>query len=354
LLLVEVHRVPTPLVSAIIVNRNGAHHLRICLPSLLAQSYKALEIIVVDNASADESGEVAKEFGARWLPLDTNLGLAPALNRGTAVAGGEFLLFVNNDMRFDERFVATLIEPLMHDEDIFAADALQYNWEGTTIGHSATCVTKAPSQRMMSIELVPGLYLSQEEKTEITPAVMASAASILVRKPCFQKLGGFDERLPMGYEDVEICWRAWIHGWKTVYVPNAICWHRVGSSTRSPEGARILFRGVLKGRLVLATKLLPFRFVLRTWLIATAGVAKDLIQFRLRIAGDRIHTLIECGGYIPALLREKNALFCGHGRTAEEQLANLLQLRSEEGAEAQGRRRDAKPGTYGANPVAGH
>jgi GT2 family glycosyltransferase len=326
--------VPTPLVSAIIVNRNGAHHLRICLPSLLAQSYKALEIIVVDNASADESGEVAKEFGARWLPLDTNLGLAPALNRGTAVAGGEFLLFVNNDMRFGERFVATLIEPLMHDEDIFAADGMQYNWEGTAIGHSATCVTKAPSQRMMSIELVPGLYLSQEEKTEITPAVMASAASILVRKSCFQKLGGFDERLPMGYEDVEICWRAWIHGWKTVYVPNAICWHRVGSSTRSPEGARILFRGVLKGRLFLATKLLPFRYAFLTWVISIAGFGKDLSRLQWGFAWNRIRVLTQFGVRIPQFLRERKELYRGGGTTATKQLDHMLRLTCEERVEA--------------------
>jgi len=82
----------TPLVSAIIVNWNGEHHLKICLPSLRAQTYKALEIIVVDNGSTDDSAEVTREFQARWLPLGKNVGLAPALNRGVAQAGGDFLL----------------------------------------------------------------------------------------------------------------------------------------------------------------------------------------------------------------------------------------------------------------------
>jgi len=80
---------------------------------------------------------------------------------------------------------------------------------------------------------------------------MASAACMMVRTTFFQQLGGFDDRLPLGYEDVEICWRAWVQQRKTLYIPNAICWHRIGGSGGSLEGARFGFRGVLKGRLLL-------------------------------------------------------------------------------------------------------
>src|ERR1700746_2775013 len=98
-----------PVVSAIIANFNGARHLRLCLPSLLSQSYTSLEVIVVDNASSDESGQVVREFGVKWLPLTNNIGLAPALNRGAAIATGDLLLFLKNDMRFDQRFVAECV-----------------------------------------------------------------------------------------------------------------------------------------------------------------------------------------------------------------------------------------------------
>jgi GT2 family glycosyltransferase len=326
----EARKVQNPLVSAIIANRNGARHLRLCLPSLLAQTYQPLEVIVADNDSSDDSAQVAREFGVRWIPLHENRGLAAALNGGAARACGEFLLFLNNDMRFDEGFVAALADVMARDEEIFAADALQYNWEGTAIGHSATCITKAPSQKLLSIELVPGLYLSQQERTEITPAVMASAASVLVRKSCFQKLGEFDERLPLGYEDVEICWRAWIHGWKTVYVPNAVCWHRVGSSTCTSEGGRMLFRGVLKGRLVLATKLLPFRYAFLTWVISIVGFGKDLSRLQWSLAWNRIRILVQFGVGIPQFLRERRELYRGGGTTATKQLDRMLQLTREE------------------------
>src|SRR5216683_3187503 len=139
-----------PAVSAIIVNWNGARHLRTCLPSLLSQSFTSLEVIVVDNDSKDDSAEVAREFQVRWLPLDKNAGLAPALNRGAAMAVGDFLLFINNDMRFDPGFVAALVEPLEKNEEIFATDGMQFNWDGSERGHLAARLARCRRNRRCS------------------------------------------------------------------------------------------------------------------------------------------------------------------------------------------------------------
>jgi GT2 family glycosyltransferase len=315
-----------PRVSVIIVNWNGAEHLRVCLPSLASQSFESLEIIVVDNRSSDDSAEVARGLRVRWLPLEKNLGLAPALNRGATIARGDLLLFVNNDMRFDPGFVAALMEPLERDEEIFATDGMQFNWDGTVRGHLAARLTNVSPSRDSSTELVPGLYFYQQEKTEKSPVFMASAACMMVRKTFFEKLGGFDDRLPLGYEDVEICWRAWVQGRKTLYVPSAICWHRVGSSIRSLKAARFSFRGVLKGRLLLATKLLPARYAFRTWLISTAGLANEISRLRWMFAVDRIGVLFHTAGLISQLLREKRALFRNASSSPEKQLEFLLRL----------------------------
>jgi GT2 family glycosyltransferase len=317
-------------VSVVIVNWNGAAHLRICLPSLLAQSYKAREIIVVDNGSSDDSEEVVKVFQVKWLPLKENIGLAPALNRGAAIATGDLLLFVNNDMRFDQEFVAALVNSLVQDKNIFATDGMQYSWEGSKPGHAATRLARARRNQGRDVELVPGLYFFQANELESTPVFMASAACMLARKSLFDKLGGFDARLPLGYEDAEICWRAWIHGWKTVYVPGAICWHRVGSSGRSLEGARYNFQGILKGRVLLATKLLPLRYAVMTWIVSAAALLKDLALLRWRFAMDRMAILLGYGRLIPQLLREKDVLFREAGLTPEEQLERMLLLTRKE------------------------
>jgi GT2 family glycosyltransferase len=315
-----------PKVSVVIVNWNGAEHLRLCLPSLASQSFKSLEVIVVDNCSSDESAEVAKSLGVRWLPLEKNLGLAPALNRGAMSAGGDLLLFVNNDMRFDPGFVAALVEPLERDKEIFATDGMQFNWDGSVRGHLAARLTNVPPRRDSSTELVPGLYFYQQEKAGNSPVFMASAACMMVRTTFFQQLGGFDDRLPLGYEDVEICWRAWVQQRKTLYIPNAICWHRIGGSGGSLEGARFGFRGVLKGRLLLATKLLPARYAFRTWLISMAGLTRDIVLLKWKPARDRLAVLLHMTGLIGQLLRERRQLFGSANRSPEEQLDFLLGL----------------------------
>ena len=324
-------------VSVIIVNWNGAKYLRDCLPSLAAQSFKSLEIIVVDNRSLDDSEEVGKRYGVRWLSLDENIGLAPGLNRGARIAAGDLLLFVNNDMRFDPGFVAALAEPLEKDEQLFATDGMQFNWDGTLREHLATRLTNVPPRRKPFTELVPGLYFYQQEKAEESAVFMASAACMMVRRTLFEKIGGFDDRLPLGYEDAEICWRAWVHGLTTLHVPNAVCWHRVGSSTTASLAAqRFSFRGILKGRLLLATKLLPAKYVFRTWLISTGGLAKDVSRLRWKFAADRMRVLIHMAGQFAQMRREKRALFKDTNRSPEEQLEFLLGLTDDDSRENRG------------------
>ncbi len=319
-----------PRISVVIVNWNGAQHLRSCLPTLACQTFKALEVIVVDNHSSDDSGEVARSFDARWVALEENIGLAPALNRGAATASGSFLLFVNNDMRFDSEFVFALAAPLLEDDGIFASDGMQFNWDGTVRAHLAAQLSKVKPPSHSSTELVPGLYFYQWEAVERKTVFMASAACMMVRRTLFEKLGGFDERLPLGYEDVEICWRAWMHRWKTVYVPSAICWHRISASGKAPEGARLNFSGILRGRLLLATKLLPARYALRTWLVSIAGLAKDLGLRRWMRGRDRVVLLAHMAGLVRQLLRERRALFRQADCSPEEQLEYLLHLSKNE------------------------
>ena len=318
------------LVSVVIVNWNGAHDLRVCLPSLLEQSHQLLEIIVVDNGSTDDSAAVTEEFQARWLPLKENVGLAPALNQGAAIAAGQFLLFVNNDMRFDTGFVSTLLGPFSSDNRIFATDGMQYYWEGSKPAHLAVRLTKHPPSGRSSVELVPGLFFYQQTVSQPETVFLASAACMLVRKSIFFEIGGFDNRLPMGYEDAEICWRAITLGWKIIYVPTAICWHRVGSSGHSLEGARYNFRGILKGRLLLATKLLPPEYALVTWFISIAGLMKDLGRRRWLFARDRIKVLFEFALLVPKFLREGRALFRNAGTTPRKQLIRILRLTRDE------------------------
>jgi GT2 family glycosyltransferase len=316
-----------PLVSAIVVNWNGARHLEICLPTLLSQSYRPLEIIVVDNASTDGSEAVAQSLGVRWLSLQRNMGLAAALNRGAQAAAGELVLFLNNDMRFHEAFVDSMVISMAQDPDIFSVDALQYNWEASKPVHMATRLTRARRADELCYSMLPGLYVFQESCGSPTNVLMSSAANMLVRKSMFHTLRGFDERLPLGYEDVELCWRAWVHGWKSIFAPAAVCWHRVGASIQSTDGAaRTSFRGILSGRLLTATKLLPVNYAVTTWLVTLAGLAVDIGHLRWRRTVDRFEVLTEFVRYLLPLMRERHEIYGFAQISPSEQLRRLLEL----------------------------
>jgi GT2 family glycosyltransferase len=314
-----------PRVTAVVANWNGAEDLQECLPTLLSQSYRPLETIVVDNASRDGSAAVAQSFGVRWLGLDRNRGLAGALNQGAEAASGEFVLFLNNDMRFHEKFVERMVAEIVGDPSIFSVDALQYDWEGVNKVHLATSLTLTCGEKFDDA-LVPGLFIRQRDHSTATPVLMSSAANMLARKSMFRELGGFDERLPIGYEDVELCWRAWIRGWKSVYVPAAICWHRVAWSARSTEGVGIRYRGTVSGRLLTSTKLLPFKYALKTWWFTLAGLARDIVLLRWRRALIRFRALADCVQYLPTLLHERRQLFSTHAPSPQDALDRLLKL----------------------------
>jgi hypothetical protein len=104
----------------------------------------------------------------------------------------------------------------------------------------------------------------------------------------------------------------------------------VGSSIQSLAAERFSFRGVLKGRLLLATKLLPTRYASHTWLVSTAGLAKDIGRLRWKFAKDRIEVLWYMAGLVTKLLREKKALFRNANISPKEQLDFLLRLTDED------------------------
>src|SRR6266849_5075901 len=139
------------------VNWNGAEHLKIALPTLKQQTYAPLEIVVVDNGSVDSSADVANENEVTWLELEQNRGLAAACNEGARKASGEFLIFLNNDMRFPADFVRFLVSALNESGDVFAADAPQLNWDGSKQVHLATRLRRLPLlSRLLGRGLIPG------------------------------------------------------------------------------------------------------------------------------------------------------------------------------------------------------
>jgi GT2 family glycosyltransferase len=271
-----------PLVSVIVLNYNGAHLLPDCLDSFAAQDWPSLEVLVADNGSVDGSASVASSYRVRWVPMGDNLGFSMANNRAAAQAGGDYLFFVNNDMKFKPDCVRRLAEVLQRDDSLFAADPTQVDWAGSRVIHARTRLVPGRYVQMV----VPPFAVDYTAPADgLVEVPWGCAGSLMVRRDRFEALGGFDPKFFIDFEDTDLCWRAWRRGWRTVYVPQAVLHHKVGMSDdqhqhliRTPAGPlpKIWFRR----RVSYHANLL--RFGLKN--LAPAAVAQLLVSLVARCA----------------------------------------------------------------------
>jgi len=228
-----------PLVSIIIVNYNGKEYLEKCLKSLMKIAYKNYEIIIVDNNSTDDSLEFVKNKypSIIIIKLDKNHGFAEPNNIGAKIAKGDFLLFLNNDTVVNPNFLEKMVNVLNKDSKIAICQSLLLK-PNNDIDSSGDFVDE-----------LGRAYSSRKKLTDVKEILCARGASMMVKKDPFWDLGGFDKKFFASFEDVDICWRAWLWGYKVVLVPDSIVYHKGGSTVQNMS-SEVRFHGV-KNSLVL-------------------------------------------------------------------------------------------------------
>ena len=218
-----------PDLAAVIGNHAGERLLPACIASLRAQTLQPREIIVVDGASTDRSVEVATALGARVL-VRPNRGLGHLYNEGARAATAPFVFLSNNDVALDDRCLELLAAELARNETLFAADPRQVDWSGDRLVHARAELRRGALLR----RAIPGFDLDLTAPAGgVVPTVSANGGAMLVRREMMLRLDGFDETFFMDFEDLDLCWRAWLQGWGSVYVPEAWLRHKVGAVTHA-------------------------------------------------------------------------------------------------------------------------
>ncbi len=198
-----------------------------CSAASDGQTRAAATAIVVDASSTDRSAALAEQLGARVL-IRENRGLGYLYNEGARAASTPYLFLVNNDVALDSGCLELLGAELDRDERRFAADPRQMSWSGEELVHARAMLTRGPMLR----QPLPGFRLDLTVPADdVVPTVSANGGAMLVRRDRLLELGGFDETMFMDFEDIDLCWRAWLRGWESVYVPDAWVRHRVGAVT---------------------------------------------------------------------------------------------------------------------------
>jgi len=222
-----------PLVSVIIVNYNGLTLLEACLKSLMKTNYKNFEVFLVDNNSSDDSVKFVKENypQVQLILLDENLGFAQPNNIAAKKARGEFLTFLNSDTEVTPSWISELVKVANQDSEIAICQSLLLKPNGD-IDSSGDF-----------IDTLGRAYSSRTKTTEVKKILSARGASLMVRRDCFWRLGGFDENFFASFEDVDLGWRAWICGYKVVLAPRSVVIHK-GGETIQKLSSKIRFHGV--------------------------------------------------------------------------------------------------------------
>jgi GT2 family glycosyltransferase len=222
-----------PDVSIIVVSHDSAADLALSVGSAIAQQDVTVETLVVDNASNDSSRDVVRRFGTavRLVPLAHNVGFAGAMNAGVDVSAGRYVLALNPDCRLDPRFAAVLTEALDARPDAGSASGRIYRAEGPDLAPTArldsTGIVFTRSGRHLdrgSEEPGEGRYLQPEEIAGTT------AAAGFYRRAALEaakiSTGYFDSDFFLYREDADLALRLARLGWKCLYVPRAVAWHR--------------------------------------------------------------------------------------------------------------------------------
>ncbi len=225
-----------PVVSVIVVVWNRAELTLACLQALASHRDVAFEVIVVDNASTDDTGRLLERInGANVVRNTTNLGFTVGANAGARAARGDFLLFLNNDAVLERGSLGALVEACRRSETIGAVggklvypdgrlqEAGSIIWaDGSCDGYGRGGDPAAP------------------EYSFERPVDFCSGALLLTRRDVFEALGGFDERYrPAYYEDADYCVRLWRSGRSVMYQPNAVATHHEFGSASAAAGIEL-------------------------------------------------------------------------------------------------------------------
>lgn len=222
-------------VSIILVNYRSREKTRNCLFSLRKADFSGIshEIIIVDNSEEDDFGdEFRREFPeAFFLRSETNGGMGNGNNLGVQQAKGSFLLILNPDTVVRPDAIRRLFDAMREREDIGIVGPKLLNPDGT-LQYSCLRFPKVWTpilRRTLLGRLTPnhlGRYLMTDfDHQHMRDVDWMLGSCLMIRADFYRRVGGFDERFFMYFEDIDLCRRAWREGLRVVYCPDAMVVH---------------------------------------------------------------------------------------------------------------------------------
>ena len=276
-------------VTIIVLNWNGKKDTLECLESIHKIDYQNFNVIFVDNGSTDDSVKVIQQKFPKIYVLETgeNLGYAGGNNYGMRYAinnGADYILLLNNDVIVHPQLIKNFIEATLRVSPwaIFAAK-IYYFTQPEKIWYAGARRIKSTAHFM---HMGQGSVDSGNQFNALKETDYACGCAIFFYKGVIDKVGMFDEKFFLTYEEADFCYRAKKIGIRSYVVPGAKIWHKVSISFGGEESA--LFRYFIsRNKLLWAEKNLPFFQRILVYIFAFKELLRILIPpFKLNMDND--------------------------------------------------------------------
>jgi GT2 family glycosyltransferase len=265
-------------VSVTIVTYNSGRFIKRCLESALAQKYENIEIIVIDNNSADGTIDILEQFEDRCRIVynDANLGFAAAQNQAISLSNGDWVFTLNPDVLLLPNFIQALVDAGNIDSKTGTVCGKLLTIK-SSFDHletplvDSTGIYFTPMLRHLdrgSQEVDNGHYLNYEY------VFGATAAAALYRRAMIDDVAMngefFDPDFFVYREDADVAWRAQLLGWRCIYTPNSRGYHvrNVLPGKRRALPPEINMHSV-KNRFLMRIKNITGDLYLRNWFSIT-------------------------------------------------------------------------------------
>lgn len=218
-----------PLVSIIIANWNGGEVMKNCLIFLEKISYPNWEVIIVDNGSTDNSENAIIDFKIRIkkykiIKNSKNLGFAPANNQGYKKSDGKYLLLLNNDTEVTKDFLDILVKKMEADSSVGVIQPkIKLLDKPGYLDNAGSFFTWIGFLRHRGFLQKDGSEFDKEMEI-----FSAKGACMIIRKDIVDRIGLFDDKFFSYFEESDFCWRVWLSGYRVVFYPKSLIYHKVG------------------------------------------------------------------------------------------------------------------------------
>lgn len=267
-----------PKVAVVIIHWNRRNLLEQFLPSVVASSYPNLEIVLADNASTDDSVAYVREHFPKVTIVqnDDNYGYAGGYNHALKHVQADYYVLLNNDIEVPEHWIEPVIKVMEHDKHVGACQPKMLDYKNKkSFEYAGAC--GGYMDRLGYVFCRGRLFeVLEEDKGQYDTEAdifWATGACLFIRSKVFHEAGGFDEHFFAHMEEVDLCWRIQLLGYKLKVVPSSFVYH-VGGGTlnkMSPQKTYLNFRN----NLIMLTKNLPWLTLI--WLIPLRS-ALDLMS----------------------------------------------------------------------------